>query len=261
MIDKLRTALTDWMAVSDAELEREYRTRNEKVKLQVVALTADEFRDKVTVTDADVAAHFEAHKAEYRVGEQRKIRYLLLDRDQARQKVDRAADDIQRYYNDNIQQYQTPEQVRASHILLKTEGKDEAAVRKQAEEVLAQVKAGADFAALAKQVLRGHGSKDQGGDLDFFRRGRMVPEFETAAFALEPGQISDLVKSQFGFHIIRVIDKQPRRHAHAGRGAGSRSRTAAAADRRPADHRRGRSSCRRASRIPATWRRRRARTA
>src|ERR1700704_5832477 len=71
MIDKLRSALTDWMAVSDAELEREYKTRNEKVKLQVVALTADKFRDKVTVSDADVATYYGAHTAEYRKGEQR----------------------------------------------------------------------------------------------------------------------------------------------------------------------------------------------
>ena len=128
-----------------ATCEREYKQRNEKVKLQVVAFTAAKFRSGVNVTDADIAAHFEAHKAEYRIGEQRKIKYLLLDRDQARLKVTVPPTDIQRYYNDNIQQFQTPEQVKASHILLKTDGKDEAAVRKQAEGILAQVKGGARF--------------------------------------------------------------------------------------------------------------------
>src|SRR5687768_9057969 len=83
-IDKLRAALTDWMAVSDAEVEREYKARNEKVKLQVVALTADMFRGKVTPTDAEVASYFESKKAEYRIGERRAIKYLLLDRDQQR---------------------------------------------------------------------------------------------------------------------------------------------------------------------------------
>jgi peptidyl-prolyl cis-trans isomerase D len=208
VLDKLRGAITDWIGVSDSELENEYRRRNEKAKLQVVALTADKFRSQVTVTDAELAPYFDAHKTDYRVGEQRKIKYLLLDRDQARQRVVVPPNDIQRYYNDNIQQYQTPERVRASHILLNTGGKDEAAVRKQAEEILAQVKSGADFAELAKKYSEDPGSKDKGGDLDFFPRGQMVPEFEAAAFSLQPGQISDLVKTQYGFHIIKVVDKQ-----------------------------------------------------
>jgi peptidyl-prolyl cis-trans isomerase D len=209
MIEKLRAAVTDWMAVSDAELEREYRRRNEKVKLQVVTLTTDAFRDKVMVTDDEIAKYFESRKAEYRVGEQRTIKYLLLDRDQQRQKVVVPPADVQRFYNDNIQQYQTPEQVRASHILLNTAGKDEATVKKQADDLLAKVKAGADFAALAKQYSEDTASKVNGGDLDFFSRGRMVPEFEDAAFKLEPGQVSDVVKSQFGFHIIKVTEKRP----------------------------------------------------
>jgi peptidyl-prolyl cis-trans isomerase D len=210
MVDKLRSAVTDWMAVSDADVEREYRNRNEKVKLQVVALTADKFRDKVTVNDADLASYYSAHQAEYRKGEQRKIKYLLIDRDQMKSRVTISPQDIETYYNSNIQQFQTPEQVRASHILLKTEGKDEAAVRKQAEDILKQVKApGADFAALAKKYSEDDGSKENGGDLDYFPRGRMVPEFEQAAFSMQPGQISDLVKSQFGFHIIKVVDKKP----------------------------------------------------
>ncbi len=208
ILDKLRSALTDWIAVSDADLEREYRRRNEKVKLQIVALTPDKFRSQVTVADADLAPYFVAHKTDYRVGEPRKVRYLLLDREQTRQRVAVPPNDIQRYYNDNIQQYQTPERVRASHILLNTGGKDEAAVRKQAEELLAKIKAGADFGELAKKFSEDPGSKDKGGDLDYFTRGKMVPEFEMAAFTLAPGQVSDLVKTQYGFHIIKVVDKQ-----------------------------------------------------
>jgi peptidyl-prolyl cis-trans isomerase D len=209
MIDKLRAALTDWMTVSNADVEREFRQRNEKAKLQVVALTADAFRSQVNVSDADVSSYFDTHKAEYRVGEQRKVRMLLLDRDQAFARTGMTPTEVQSYYNGNITQYQTPEQVRASHILLNTAGKDEAAVRKQAEDILQQVKAGADFAELAKKYSEDEGSKPNGGDLDYFSRGRMVPEFEAAAFALEVGQVSDIVKSQFGFHIIKVVDKKP----------------------------------------------------
>jgi len=207
VIDKLRAALTDWIVVPDSEVEREFKRRNEKVKLQIVALTADKFRDKVTVSDADVAAYFDSHKAEYRIGEQRKVKYILVDRDQARQKVTVSPADVERYYNQNIQQFQQPEQVHASHILLKTEGKNEEDVRKRAEEVLKKAKAGEDFAALAKQYSEDT-SKDQGGDLGFFGKGRMVPEFETAAFSMQPGQISDLVKSQYGYHIIKVMERK-----------------------------------------------------
>ena len=209
MIDKLRAALTDWMTVSNDDVEREFRQRNEKARLQVVALTADAFRSQVNVSDADVSSYFDAHKAEYRVGEQRKVRMLLLDRDQAFARTTVTPTEVQQYYNGNITQYQTPEQVRASHILLNTAGKDEAAVRKQAEDILQQVKAGADFAGLAKKFSEDEGSKANGGDLDYFSRGRMVPEFEAAAFALEVGQVSDIVRSQFGFHIIKVVDKKP----------------------------------------------------
>jgi peptidyl-prolyl cis-trans isomerase D len=209
MIDKLRAALTDWMSMSDAELEREFRQRNEKVKLQVVTLTADKFRDKVNVTDADVASYYDSHKAEYRVGERRKVKYVLVDMEQARNRVTVTPAEVQASYNGNIQQYQSPEQVRASHILLKTEGKDEAAVKKTAEDLLKQVKGGADFAQLATKYSEDEGSAKNGGDLDYFGRGRMVPEFEQAAFSMQPGQISDLVKTQYGFHIIKVVDKKP----------------------------------------------------
>ena len=98
--------------------------------------------------------------------------------------------------------------MRASHILLKTEGKDEAAVRAAAEKVLQEAKGGADFAELAKKYSEDESNAKLGGDLDYFTRGRMVPEFDEAAFTAQPGLIPDLVKTSFGFHIIKVIDKK-----------------------------------------------------
>ena len=221
MIDKLRAALTDWMAVSDAELEREFRQRNEKVKLQVVALTADKFRDKVTVTDADVAAYFDAHKADYRKGEQRKVKIpAARSRSAAHAKIDRAAG-------------RRPALLQRQHPAVPDAGAGArqphpAEDRGQGRSGRAQAGgrrpqagqgAGADFAALAKKYSEDDGSKVNGGDLDYFGRGRMVPEFETAAFALQPGQVSDLVKTQFGFHIIKVVDKKAGGDADARRGA------------------------------------------
>ena len=208
IVEKLRAAITEWLSITDKEVEQEYRRRNEKVKLAVVALRSDSFKPDVSASDADVAAYFEAHKDDFKVPEKRKIKFLLIDSDAIRAKVTIAPADVERAYNENIEQYSTPEQLRASHILLRTEGKDEATVRASAEDVLKQAKSGADFAALATKYSDDEGTKGKGGDLDFFGRGRMVPEFDTAAFALKPGEISDLVKTQYGFHIIKLVDKK-----------------------------------------------------
>jgi peptidyl-prolyl cis-trans isomerase D len=208
-VEKLRSSLTDWLSVPDTELEKEYRRRNDKVKLAVVSFTADSFRSQVNASDAEVASYFDAHKNDFRIPEKRKIRYLLIDIDAMRAKVVVPASDIEREYNNNNEQYTTPEQVRASHILLKTEGKDDAAVKAKAEELLKQARAGADFAELARKNSEDEASAKNGGDLDYFGKGRMVPEFDAAVFAMQPGQISDLVKTQYGYHIIKLVDKKP----------------------------------------------------
>ena len=207
-VEKLRAALTDWLSVADSELEQEYRRRNDKVKLAVVSFTADSFRPQVSASDADVASYFEAHKADFKIPEKRKIRYVLIDIDGIRAKTTVPPADVERTYNNSIEQYTTPEQVRASHILLKTEGKDDAAVKAKAEEVLKQAKAGANFAELAKKYSEDEQSAKNGGDLDYFGRGRMVPEFDQAVFAMQPNQTSDLVKTQYGYHIIKLVDKK-----------------------------------------------------
>ena len=208
VVDKLRASITEWLSIPDKELEHEYRRRNDKVKLAVVSFPNDSFRPDVSATDAEVSSYFEGNKEDFRIPEKRKIRYLLIDVEAIRAKLVVPPADIERVYNDRISEYTTPEQVRASHILLKTEGKDEAAVRTQAEELLKKARAGADFAALAKQSSEDEGSAPNGGDLDYFGRGRMVPEFDTVAFSMEPGQISELVKTSFGFHIIKLVDKK-----------------------------------------------------
>ena len=209
-IEKLRNALTGWMSVSDVEVAAEFRKRNEKVKLEVVPVTAAAFKNQVTVSDAEIAAAFEKSKERYRIGEKRKIKYALLNVDQVRQTIAIPETEISAFYQQNISQYQSPAQVRASHILFKTEGKDENAVKAKAEEVLKLAKApGADFAALAKKYSEDESNSGNGGDLDYFGRGRMVAEFEQAAFAMKNGDISDLVKTAFGFHIIKMVDNKP----------------------------------------------------
>jgi peptidyl-prolyl cis-trans isomerase D len=207
-VEKLRASLTDWLSVPDKELEQEYRRRNDKVKLSVVSFLADNFRAQVIASDQDIAAYFAAHAADFKIPEKRKIRFLVVDIDALRAKITVPVADIERAYNDNLDQYSTPEQIRASHILLRTEGKDEAAVKAKAEDVLKQAKSGADFGALAKKYSEDEASAKNNGDLDYIARGKMVPEFDQAAFAMQPGQV-DLVKTQFGYDIIKVTDKKP----------------------------------------------------
>src|SRR6187402_3247313 len=209
-IEKLRNALTGWMSVSDPEVAAEFRKRNEKVKLDVVPVTAEAFKSQVAVSDAEIAAAFEKSKERYRIGEKRKIKYALLNVEQVRQTITVPETEVTAFYQQNISQYQTPAQVRASHILFKTEGKEEKAVQATAEEVLKMAKApGADFAALAKKYSEDESNNANGGDLDYFGRGRMVAEFEQAAFSMKNGEISNLVKTAFGFHIIKMVDNKP----------------------------------------------------
>ncbi len=209
VVQKLRAALTDWVNISDADVDQEFRRRNEKVKLELAVFNADGFRAGVTATDAEIASYFDANKEQFRVGPKRKIKYLMIDLQSLRNKVTVPPQDVRRYYDQNVEQFSTPEQVKASHVLIKVaDPKDDAAAKKQAEDVLAQAKAGKDFAELAKKYSQDDSNAKNGGDLGFFGRGAMVKEFEDVAFALEPGQISDVVKTQFGYHVIKVTEKK-----------------------------------------------------
>ena len=155
-------SLTDWLSVPDKELEQEYRRRNDKVKLAVVSFTADSFRAQVTATDAEVAELL--RRAQGRLQDSREAQDPVPARSTStriRAKVVVPPADIERAYNNNIEQYSTPEQVRASHILLKTEGKDDAAVKAKAEDVLKQAKAGADFARAGEEEFRRRGEREE----------------------------------------------------------------------------------------------------
>ncbi|MEO8484044.1 MAG: peptidyl-prolyl cis-trans isomerase [Acidobacteriota bacterium] len=208
LAEKLQAALTGWIRVSDADVEQEYRRRNEKIKMDLAVFSGNQFRAGIQPTEADLNAEFTAHADNYKIPEKRQVKYLSIDAAALRAKMTATPQEVETRYRDNIKTYTTPEQVRASHILFKTEGKDDATVKKLAESVLAKVKAGGNFAALARQYSD-DGSKDSGGDLDYFAKGTMVPEFDEAVWKMQPGQISDLVKSQFGYHIIMMTGRRP----------------------------------------------------
>jgi peptidyl-prolyl cis-trans isomerase D len=208
--DKLKNLITDWVTVSEKELEEEFRNRNEKVKVSYIIFDPSMYTKSVTLEEADFKAYYDQNKENYRVPEQRKVKYLFIDTGSLRDSVQISDAEVKNYYQQNLSTYQLPEKVRAAHILFKTDGKSPEEVEKikvKATEVLSQAKKGANFSELAKKYSE-DSTASKGGDLGMFGRGAMVPEFEKAAFSLEPGGISDLVKTQFGFHIVKGLEKQ-----------------------------------------------------
>ena len=202
------------VSVSEAEVEREFRRRTEQVKLEYVLADAARFRAAVQPTEEEVKAGFEAKKDAYRIPERRVVSYVLLDRATLQPQVAVADRDLELYYQDHREEFRQEEEVCASHILVKlktaeaAEGHPDAEARALAQGLLDRVKGMADFAALAKASSEDQGSAASGGDLGCFPPGRMVPEFDDAVFARQPGQVSDLVKTSFGYHVIRLASKR-----------------------------------------------------
>lgn len=207
MLERLQAAVTDWITVTDEDLRREHVRRSEKLRLSAISFRADDFREGIEATDADVAAQFEQNATDYTVPEKRRLRFVLIDVAALKASFTPSDAEVQSYYNYNTDRYTEPVTLRASHILLRTEGKDPAEVQTQAEAIVAEARGGADFAELARQYSEDEGTKEIGGDLGPISPGQMVPEFEGAAYALDQGEISDPVSSMFGVHIIKATEK------------------------------------------------------
>jgi peptidyl-prolyl cis-trans isomerase D len=210
--EKFRKLITDGISVSPAEIQEEFRIENEKVKLDYVSIKPEDLTSKITFDNAQINAYYDQNKAKYQIPEKRVVRYALVDLNQIRQNTPVSEDELKAIYQQNIQQYQVPNRVHAEHILFMTVGKTDAEVaeiKAKAEDVLVQArKKGANFEELAKKYSEDPGSKTKNGDLGWLVQGQTVPEFEKAAFSLKKGEISDLIKTQYGFHIIRVLDSE-----------------------------------------------------
>ena len=208
--EKMRAILTDGVRVTPAEVRDEFIKRNTKARIEYVLFDPSQYLKAVPVTPAALAQFFEKDPSKYKVPEERRVRYVLIDADRVRAQVKIGDAELKQYYGQHLSDYQVPDRVRVSHILFKTESKtveETAAVEKKARDVLAQIKAGGDFAPLAKKYSE-DSSAANGGDLGWIVRGQTVKEFEDAAFSLKPGQVSDLIKTTYGFHIVKVFDKQ-----------------------------------------------------
>jgi len=209
--EKFRRLVTDGVSAGPAELMEQYRYQNEKVKLIYALVKPEDLEGKITPNEDEIKAAYEKRKSQYQIPEKRSVEYGLVDVSKLRQSVQISDDDLKVKYQQDIAQYQVPNRVHAQHILFMTVGKPDAVVdeiRKKAEDVLKQARKGTKFDDLAKKYSEDPGSKDKGGDLGWLVQGQTVPEFEKAAFSLQPGQVSDLVKTQYGFHIIKVLEKE-----------------------------------------------------
>ena len=210
LVNKLRRLATEGIVVADAEIEKAFRRRNEKVMLEYAALTPDRYRAQVSVTPGEIKSHFEARRAAFRRPETRSFDVLLIEQSKVAEAFAVSEEQLRQVYQQNLDRYRTQERVRARHILLKTTGKSEAevkAIQAKAEDLLKQLRGGADFAALAKQHSEDPGSAAKGGDLDWITRGQTVPVFEQAAFSLKPNELSNVIKTEYGFHIVQVLEK------------------------------------------------------
>lgn len=198
-------------SATDFEIRDIYNQINDSVAVNYVKFTPESYVDTININDEELKKWFETAKAEYQTAPQIKLSYLAYNYDTVGAKIDIDEASISNFYKNNIAQYTTPEKRHARHILLKASSDDSPATHAEkkalAEKVQKLAIAGDDFVSLAMQYSEGP-SKTNGGDLGFFEKGAMVPSFDEAVFKLQPGGISGIVKTDFGYHIIKLEEVQ-----------------------------------------------------
>lgn len=212
LVQKLMDIMEANLFVSDQEVEKAYRDQVERARIRYVQLPRARFAQGETtamVAAPEVKDYFEKHKSEYRLPEQREAAYLLLDQNQlsASAKVDDKA--LRDYYQQHQDEFSRPEQVHARHILVDTKGRSDAEAQAKIAAAKARLAKGEAFAAVAREVSDEPAAKTSGGDLGYFGRGQMIKEFEDAVFGAQTGALIGPIKTQFGYHLIEVLEKKP----------------------------------------------------
>jgi peptidyl-prolyl cis-trans isomerase D len=214
--NRLRDLITGAVTVSPSEVRDYYRNQGTKIKFTYAVLSADTLRKTINPTDTELQAFFKQNAAKYAhaIPETRSIQYIAFSDSQIPGGEPKISDqEIQQYYQQHLQQFKVDDEVKVRHILIQVPQNAppaaDAAAKAKAQGILDQLKAdhGANFAELAKKYSDDPGSKDQGGELGWLKHGTTVPEFDKEAFSLQPGQISGLVRTQYGYHILQVEDK------------------------------------------------------
>ncbi len=211
LLSRLTNMVSQSVVVTPEDVAREYHRKNDKVKLEYIAFRPGEIAKQVTVTPEEVRRAFEQSRAAYKIPEKRGLDLVVADESKVGQQVILSDDELRRIYDANKDQYRIPERVHVRHILLKTTDVPKEEIPKiqaRAEDLLAQLKKGANFEELAKKNSQDPGSGAKGGDLGWIQRGQTVPQFESTAFSLKPGELSGVIKTDYGFHIVQVLEKQ-----------------------------------------------------
>ena len=210
---RLKRLVTSSVIVTLEEAEKAFHIRNDQAKIEFVKISPEDFRRSVRPSEQELKEHYEKNKSRYQIAQKRTLKLLSI-RGEDLPVAEVSDTETRLYYSENRLNFRKPERIKASHILFMTMEKPEdeaAAIEAKAQEILKQIHEGGDFAALAREHSEDSGSGAKGGDLGWFGRGQMVPEFENAAFAMKADEVSDLVKSEFGFHIIKLFDREEAR--------------------------------------------------
>lgn len=211
---KLQDAVLEGIVVSPKEVEDEFAKRYEKAKISYIAFSPAKFTDEVKPTDDELRKVFELDKEKYPVPAKSSFQVVVVDQNKVAASMKISDAELHQAYSASMDNFRTPERIKVRHILVSTENKSDAekkAAKAKADDILKQLKNGADFATLAKKDSDDKGSGEKGGDLDWIVKGQMPPDFENAAFALKKGETSGVVSSSFGYHIIQVEDREPAR--------------------------------------------------
>jgi peptidyl-prolyl cis-trans isomerase D len=212
-IGKLTAMMQRGVWVGEADIERTIRRERELADFDVVMLPYERFLGEVSITEDEARAHYDATAEEFQRDEQRVIRYLVVETSRLRRQLPVEDQELREYYEAHLDEFVEEEQAQAAHVLIRVAPDADVEVSAEAElranGVAKIARAGGDFAVLAAKHSDDPGSRDRGGDLGWFGRGRMVPEFDQAVFAAKPGDIVGPVRSQYGFHVIRVEGFKP----------------------------------------------------
>jgi peptidyl-prolyl cis-trans isomerase D len=204
---KVQAFIRGRAVVTEDEILSEYHFNRDQIKVAYVVFDPKSFEDKATVAESDLQTFYQNHQDRYMEPEKREIAYVLLNKEGLEKEIHPSEDEIKRYYDENAARFTHEKQVRAQHVLLRIKPDASQAevekIRTQAQKILDEAKKGKDFAELAKKYSQDEATAKKGGELGLFSIKQMDPAFSAAAFALKPGEISDLVRTPHGFHIIK----------------------------------------------------------